>query len=62
MHDHFTYAIVLMNDIEFIDALSFSYYNLIKVQCFYAKIITLDLSLLLTKYILLEVGLYTHVG
>ena len=63
IHDHFTYAIVLMNDIEIIDALSFAYYNLIKVQCFYAKIINLDLSLLLTKCILLEVGqVYTHIG
>ena len=62
IYDHFTYAIVLMNDIEIIDALYFAYYNLIKVQCFYAKIITLDISLLLTKYILFEVGLYTHVG
>ena len=52
-----------MNDIEIIDALSFAYYNLIKVQCFYAKIITLDLTFLLTKCILFEVGIvYTHIG
>ena len=62
-YNHFTYAIVLMNDIEIIDALTFSYYNLIKVQCFYAKITNLDLSLLLTKCILLEVGqVYAHIG
>ena len=63
IHDRFTYAIVMMNDIEIIDALSFAYYNLIKVQCFNAKIINHDISLLLTKCILLEVGLvYTHIG
>ena len=63
IHDHFTYAIVLINDIEIIDVLSFAYYNLIKVQCSCAKIINLDLSLLLTKCILLEVGqVYTHIG
>ena len=37
IYDHFTYAIVLINDIEIIDALAFAYYNLIKIQCFYAK-------------------------
>ena len=63
IYGHFTYAIVMMNGIEIIDALSFAYYNLIKVQCFYAKIINFDISLLLTKCILLEVGqVYTHIG
>ena len=53
----------LMHALEIIDALSFAYYNLIKVRCFYAKIKYLTLSLLLTKCILLEVGLvYTHIG
>ena len=37
IYGHFTYAIVMMNDIEIIDALAFAYYNLIKIQCFYAK-------------------------
>ena len=37
IYDHFIYAIVLMNDIEIIDALSFAYYNLIKAQRFYDK-------------------------
>ena len=36
-YDHFTYAIVLMHVIEIIDAMSFAYYNLIKVDAFYAK-------------------------
>ena len=31
IYDHFTYAIVMMNNIEIIDALSFAYYNLTKV-------------------------------
>ena len=49
--------------IEIIDVMSFAYYNLIKVRCFYAKIKYHDLSLLLTKCILLEVEqVYTHVG
>ena len=52
-----------MHALEIIDALSFAYYNLIKVKCFYAKVKYHTLSLLLTKYILLEVGiLYTHIG
>ena len=59
-YDHFTYAIVLMH---VIDAMSFAYYNLIKVDAFYAKIKYHNLSLLLTKCILLEVGqVYTHIG
>ena len=49
--------------LEIIDALSFVYYNLIKVRCFYAKDKYHTLSLLLTKCILLEVGIvYTHIG
>jgi len=53
----------LMHALEIIDALSFAYYNLIKVRCFYAKVKYRTLSLLLTKCILLEVGiLYTHIG
>ena len=52
-----------MHALEIIDAMSFAYYNLIKVRCFYAKVKYLTLSLLLTKCILLEVGLvYTHIG
>ena len=63
IYDHRTYAIVLMYDIEIIDAMSFAYYNLIKVRCFYTKIKYHDLSWLLTKCILLEVGqIYTHIG
>ena len=63
IHDHFTYATVLMYVVEITDAMSFAYYNLIKVRCFYAKVKYLTLSLLLTKCILLEVGLvYTHIG
>ena len=63
IYDHFTYAFVLMYVIEIIDAMSFVYYNLIKVRCFLCKIKYNDLSLLLTKCILLEVGLvYTHIG
>jgi hypothetical protein len=63
IHDHFTYAIVLMYVVEIIDAMSFAYYNLIKVDAFYAKSNTMTLSLLLTKCILLEVGqVYTHIG
>ena len=53
----------LMHALEIIDALSFAYYNLIKVRCFYAKVKYRTLSLLLTKCILLKVGiLYTHIG
>jgi len=53
----------LMHALEIIDALSFAYYNLIKVRCFYEKVKYRTLSLLLTKCILLEVGiLYTHIG
>ena len=48
-YDHFTYAIVLMHVIEIIDAMSFAYYNLIKVDAFYAKSNTMTLSLLLTS-------------
>ena len=63
IHDHFTYAIVLMYVIEIIDTMSFAYYNLIKVDAFLCKINCHDLSLLLTKCILLEVGqVYTHIG
>ena len=35
--DYFTYAIVLMYVVEIIDAMSFAYYNLIKVDAFYAN-------------------------
>ena len=49
IHDHFTYAIVLMYVVEIIDAMSFAYYNLIKVDAFYAKSNTMTLSLLLTS-------------
>jgi len=53
----------LMHALEIIDALFFAYYNLIKVRCFYAKVKYRTISLLLTKCILLEVGiLYTHIG
>ena len=63
IHDHFAYAIVLMYVVEIIDDISFAYYNLIKVDAFLCKINYHDLSLLLTKCILLEVGiLYTHIG
>ena len=49
--------------IEIIDVMSFAYYNLIKVRCCYAKVKYHTLSLLLTKCILLEVGIvYTHIG
>ena len=52
-----------MHALDIIDAMSFAYYNLIKSRCFYAKVKYLTLSLLLTKCILLEVGLvYTHIG
>ena len=53
-----------MHALEIIDALSFTYYyNLIKVRYFYAKVKYHTLSLLLTKCILLEIGmLYTHIG
>ena len=52
-----------MHALEIIDALSFAYYNFIIVICFYAKVKYHTLSLLLTKCILLEVGiLYTHIG
>ena len=52
-----------MHALEIIDALSLAYYNFIKVRCFYAKVKYHTLSLLLTKCILLEVGiLYTHIG
>ena len=52
-----------MHALEIIDAMSFAYYNLIKVDAFYTKVKYLTLSLLLTKYIILEVGLvYTHIG
>ena len=46
-----------MHALEIIDALSFIYYNLIKVRCFYAKVKYRTQSLLLTKCILLEVGI-----
>ena len=63
IHDHFTYAISLMYVVEIIDAMSFASYNLIKVDAFYAKVKYITLSLLLTKCIILEVGLvYTHIG
>ena len=63
IYEHLTYAIYLMHALEIIDALSFVYYNLIKVRCFYAKVKFRTLSLLLTKCILLEVGiLYNHIG
>jgi len=53
----------LMHALEIIDALSFAYYNLIKVRYLYAKVKYRIISLLLTKCILLEVGiLYTHIG
>ena len=49
--------------IEIIDAMSFAYYNLIKVRCFYVKIKYHDISLILTRCILLEVGqVHTHIG
>ena len=52
-----------MYALEIIEAMSFAYYNLITVRCFYAKVKYLTLSLLLTKCILLEVGqVYTHIG
>ena len=52
----------LMHALEIIDALSFAYYNLIKVRSFYAKVKYRTLSLLLTKCILFEVGIvYTHI-
>jgi len=38
IYDHFTYAIVLMYDIEIIYVISFAYSNLIKVRHFYEKI------------------------
>ena len=44
IHDHFTYAIVLMYVIEIIDTMSFAYYNFIKVDAFYAKLITMTYS------------------
>ena len=63
IYDHFTYAIVLMYDIEIIEAMSIAYYNLIKVRFFYAKIKYHDLSLLLTKCIFLEVRqVHIHIG
>ena len=63
IYDHFTYAIVLMYDLEILDACLLLYYNLIKDRCFYAKVKYHTLSLLLTKCILLEVGIvYTHIG
>ena len=43
-YDHFIYAIILMHVIEIIDAMSFAYYNLIKVDAFYAKLITMTYS------------------
>ena len=49
-----------MHALEIIDALSFAYYNLIKVRCFYAKVKYRTLSLLLTKCILLEVEIYIY--
>jgi len=59
-YDHFTYAIILMHVIEIIDDMSFAYYNLIKVDAFYAKSNTMTL---LDHGILLEVGqVYTHIG
>ena len=62
-YDHFIYAIILMHVIQIIDAMSFAYYNLIKDRYFLCKIKYHDLSLLLTKCILLEVGqVYTHIG
>jgi len=52
-----------MYNVEIIDAMSFASHNLIKVDAFYAKIKYHNLSLLLTKCILLEVGqVYTHIG
>ena len=52
-----------MHALEIIDVLSFAYYNLIKVRCFYTKDKYHTLSLLLTKCILLEVRIvYTHIG
>ena len=52
-----------MHALEIIDAMSFAYYNLIKIDAFIAKVKYLTLSLLLTKCILLEVGIvYTHIG
>ena len=41
IHDHFTYAILLMYALEIIDAMSFASYNLIKVDVFYAKLNTM---------------------
>ena len=53
----------LIHALEIIDAHSVAYYNLIKIDAFIAKVKYLTLSLLLTKCILLEVGLvYTHIG
>ena len=40
IHDHFTYAIVLMYVVEIIDAMSFAYYNLIKIDAFMQKLNT----------------------
>ena len=52
-----------MHALEIIDALSFAYYNLIKVRCFYAKVKYHTISLLLTKCILLKIGiLYIYIG
>ena len=34
IYDHFTFAIVLIYDIEIIDAMSFASYNLIKEDAF----------------------------
>ena len=63
IYEYLTYAIVLMHALDIIDALSFAYYNLIKVRCFYAKVKCFTLSLLLTKCIHLDVGqVYTHIG
>jgi len=44
IHDHFTYTISLMYTLEIIDAMCFASYNLIKVDAFYAKLITMTYS------------------
>ena len=63
IHDHFTYTIVLMYDIDTICAMYFAYYNFIIVRCFLCQTKYHDLSLLLTKFIRLEAGqVYTCIG
>jgi hypothetical protein len=37
IYDHFTYVIVLMYEIEIIDAISFAYHNLIKCRMFFMQ-------------------------